>query len=62
MKSRYATCSVPQLLASVGVGALGAMLCLPPHVETLRGFLCMAVYCRAKLVHWRDGLQWTEVG
>lgn len=43
MKTRSADCPVPQLLASVGVGALGAVSCLPPHVEALRGFLWMVV-------------------
>lgn len=49
-------------MASVGVGVLGAVLCLPPHVETLRGFLCMAV-CTAEQSLFTgemisDGLRW----
>lgn len=62
MKTRSANCPVPQLLASVGVGALGAVLSLPPHLELERFPLQGSLYCRTKLVHWRNGLQWTEVG
>lgn len=45
MKTRSAAYSVPQLLAPVGVGALGAQLCLPPCEEALRIFV------------WQSGLQ-----
>lgn len=59
MKTRSAACSVPQLLASVGLGALGAVLCLPPHEQAWRGFVCVTVWIAEQ--SWFTG-QWTEVG
>lgn len=34
----------PSAPGSSGMGALGAVLCLPPHEEALRGFVCVTVW------------------
>lgn len=59
MNSRSAACSVPQPLAPVGLGALGAQLCLPPREEALRGFVCVTVWIAEQ--NWFSG-GWTLVG
>lgn len=57
MNSRSAACSVPQPLAPVGLGALGAQLCLPPREEALRGFVRPSGL-QSKTGSVEDGQRW----
>lgn len=61
VKTKSATCLVPKLLASWGTW--GCVLFASTH-RNLEGFPLHAstLYGRVKLFHWRNGLQWTEVG